>query len=615
MSSQEKSASDNPIFAIFKQSCRYLGRPKDTRVYWRRVQRRDLLLHVGAIVIGVLAAAGAILFRTLIDLVQTLFWPSGATFFDKVSASPWWLVLLVPCVGGLIAGPLITYIVPEAKGPGVPEVILSVVKQQSRIRHRVTFLKAAITSLLIGCGASVGREGPIVQIGASVGSSMARLWNLAPDLRRICLACGAAAGIAATFNAPLAGTLFAIEVILFDLEVAFITTIIIAAITASKVSRIFWGDFQTFHHGTFVVSHHAEIGLYVVLGLFAGCIAILFVRSIYALDRFFFCLRMPEWLKPALGGLLLGGLALYSPYALGVGYESVNTALNGSMTLQISFLVLATKLIATSLCIGSGMSGGIFAPSLVLGAAMGTAFGFGLNALFAALGLHWVVTPANYALAGMGALVAGTTLAPITAILTIFELTMSYSIILPLMAACIVSAVIVRRFYGYSAYEKKLLDRGVNVVRGHDVGVLRNLMVRDFMSREFEKLALTDTFFDILARVCSSEEPQFVVFDEQSQLVGVVTLRDLSPHLGEFQEKKNELTAQSLMSSNVVRLVESADLEDALNVFEEYRVSFVPIVAQYNETHVVGILKKDDVISAYKNWVIKDGFLSCGLQP
>ncbi|WP_084448397.1 chloride channel protein [Desulfovibrio inopinatus] len=612
MSTPESSSHHNPIAAIFKQSCRYLGRPKDTRVYWRRVRRRDFLLHLGAIVIGALAAAGAILFRTLIDFFQTLFWPHGATFFDKVTVSPWWLLLLVPFFGGLVAGPVITFFVPEAKGPGVPEVILSVVKQQSYIRHRVTFLKAAVTSLLIGCGASVGREGPIVQIGASVGSSLARLWKLPLDLRRICLACGAAAGIAATFNAPLAGTLFAIEVILFDLEVAYITTIIIAAITASKLSRLFWGDFQTFHHGHFVVSHHAEIGMYLVLGLLSGLVAILFVRSIFALDRLFFCLRLPEWTKPALGGLLLGVLGLYSPYALGVGYESVNMALDGSMTLQIAFLVFFTKIVATSLCIGSGMSGGIFAPSLVLGAVTGTAFGFGLNALFPLLGLHWSVTPANYALAGMGAIVAGTTLAPITAILTIFELTMSYSIILPLMAACIVSAMIVRRFYGYSAYEKKLLDRGVNIVRGHDVGVLRNLIVRDFMTREFESLSLKDTFFDVLGRVCRSKEPQYVVLDDEERLVGVVTLRDISPYLGDFHENKDALTAKDIMSSEVVTLTENADLEDALNIFEQHRVSFVPVVSQHFTDHVIGTLKKDDVLSAYKTWVIKDGFLSCG---
>ena len=170
--------------------------------------------------IGILAAIGALFFRSLIEIFQNLFWASGSTFLEKLINSPWWLKILVPVAGGLIAGPIITFLVPEAKGPGVPEVILSVARRQSTIRHRVTFLKSLVTSLLIGCGASVGREGPIVQIGASVGSSLAQVFRLSPDLRRVCLASGAAAGIAATFNAPIAGTFFAVEIILMEIEIA-----------------------------------------------------------------------------------------------------------------------------------------------------------------------------------------------------------------------------------------------------------------------------------------------------------------------------------------------------------------------------------------------------------
>ena len=198
-----------------------------------RLSNPEFFLLFFSLLIGFVAAIGAILFRTLIELFQQLFWSVDGGFLAGVMSAPWWQTLLIPTFGGLVAGLMITYVVPEAKGPGVPEVIIAVANMQSRIRHRVTIFKALITSLLIGTGASVGREGPVVQIGASVGSSIAQMFNLNPDLRRVCLASGAAAGIAATFNAPIAGAMFAMEIILLDMEITYISHIIIAAVVAS----------------------------------------------------------------------------------------------------------------------------------------------------------------------------------------------------------------------------------------------------------------------------------------------------------------------------------------------------------------------------------------------
>jgi CIC family chloride channel protein len=315
--------------------------------------------------IGILAAVGALFFRALIEIFQNVLWPSGTTFLEKAAHAPWWLKILVPTVGGFIAGPVITFLVPEAKGPGVPAVITSVASRQSTIRHRVTFLKALVTSFLIGSGASVGREGPIVQIGASIGSSLAQFFRLNPDLRRVCLACGAAAGIAATFNAPIAGTLFAVEIILLDIEIAHISHIIISSIIASVLARTFWGELPTFEVGSFQLVYRWELGIYLLLGVIAGLTAIGFVWLIDSTDSVFARVKIPEWIKPTIGGLFLGVISLKLPYVLGVGYETVNMALANSLILKTAILVLAGKILVTSLCIGSGMSGGIFAPSLV----------------------------------------------------------------------------------------------------------------------------------------------------------------------------------------------------------------------------------------------------------
>ena len=570
------------------------------------MSRNDLLFLFFSVFIGLLAALGALFFRTLIDFFQFIFWPSGGSFIEQIQAAPWWWKVLVPVSGALIAGPLITFFAPEAKGPSVPQVIVAVTSIHSTIRHRVTFLKAIISSLLLGCGASVGREGPIVQIGASVGSSLAQTFRLNPELRRVCLACGAAAGIAATFNAPIAGSLFALEIILLNIEISYISHIVISSVTASVLSRMFWGEFRAFEVIPFILDNYSELFIYLLLGILSGFVAIIFVYLVFKLDSFFSKLPLPDWTKPALGGLALGLIAIKLPYVLGVGYETVNSALADQMGWQLALLLLLMKILATAMCIGSGMSGGIFAPSLFLGATLGTVVGIGANAFFFDLG----VSPAHFALAGMGAVVSGTTLAPITAIVTIFELTLHYQIILPLMLSCISSCVIVRIFFGYSAYEMKLLKQGVNIFRGHDLGTLRNLLVKDFMSRDYPHLLESDSLQTIMEAVMDTPYPHFVVFSQEGELAGVLSLRDLRDILPNYDQAKELFIAADLMTKKVITLKDEDNLEKAMRLFEEKNISFVPVVASEESNNVIGILTKHALLKAYDEKVLKDRILS-----
>ncbi len=568
----------------------------------------DLILLGFSIGIGLLAAIGALIFRLLIEFFQALFWSGSGSLVDQVAVTPWWLVLTIPAMGGLLAGPVITFLVPEARGPGVPEVILAVTSRQSTIRHRVTLLKAAVTSLLLGTGASVGREGPIVQIGSSVGSSLAQFFGLDPELRRLCLACGAAAGIAATFNAPIAGSMFALEIILLNIEVSYISFIVIAAITGSVLSRLFWGDLPTFQVTPFVLDSYWELTAYLALGIAAGFISILFVKCIFTVEDGFNRLPMPVWLKPALGGLLLGALALLLPQVLGVGYDTLNHSLTASLGLSLAVFLLAGKMLATSLCLGSGMSGGIFAPSLFLGGCLGTIAGFGAALLWP----DQNISPAYFALAGMGAVVSGTTLAPITAILTIFEITLHYQIILPLMLACISSTLIVRFLFGYSVYELKLLRRGANIYRGHDITILRNIPVKDVMRRNFESLDAGASLESIVELVQDSLFPHFVVLDKEQRLVGVLSLRDLRTALIHSEDLKHLVVADEVMSSPVVTLFAHEHLEKALHLFEKHHVSMLPVIDP--DARVQGILLKDDLLKAYDEKVLKDRGLSRKVQ-
>ena len=572
----------------------------------RKTKIRHLLLLTVSIAIGTAAAFGAILFRMLIEIFQNLFWPSGFTFVERVMGAPAWLIIAVPASAGLVAGMVITRVAPEIRGPGVSELIAAVAGKASIIRHRVTSLKVLVTSLLIGSGASLGREGPVALIGASAGSSIAQILNFQPDMRRVCLASGAAAGIAATFNAPIAGTLFAVEIILLDIQITHISYIVIASVVASVISRTFWGDFPVFSAPDFYLFHHWELLVYLLLGVVSGLISILFVRLIYGTDSLFRSIPIPEWTKPGIGGLLMGIIGLRLPQVMGIGYEAVNMSLAGILEPVAALVLLGGKLFATALCIGSGMSGGVFAPSLVIGAATGSFVGSAVGYLFPGA----TIIAGNYALAGMGAVVAGTTLAPITAILTIFELTYSNRIILPVMVSCITSSMLVRLFFGYSVYEMQLLRKGVNIIRGHDAGILKHLFVNEVMTSDFEYLYTDDQLPVIVDRTAGSLYPHFVVLSRDRRLAGIISLKDLKGGMDRFEDLREVVIAADIMTSDVITIRPTDDLETALNLFENHRISFMPVTDALNPSFVTGILKKDDLLRAYRERVLKTQMLS-----
>jgi len=556
-----------------------------------------------ALVIGALAGLGAVFFRWLIGFEMDLFWPEGTGFLDQYQQAPWLLRFAAPVIAGLVLGPLLTSVAPEIKGPGVPEVMSSLALRDGIIRHRVTMAKSFATATFIAAGCSVGREGPIVQIGSSIGSSLSQLFRLGPDYRKLAVACGAAAGIAATFQAPMAGTLFAVEILLFDLEVSSLSNIVVAAATGTVISKLFWSNETVFNIPFFVLHHPGELLLYFALGITAGLFSLLFMACIFGLIRLLQRLKIPDWLTPAIGGLLVGIIGLVRPEALGVGYETIMNILNGEGgSLTIIVLLLLAKLISTSACVGSGMSGGIFAPSLFLGATLGSIFG----SLAVIIWPETPLSPAHYALVGMGAMVAGTTLAPITAILTIFELTYNYEIVLPLMTACIPSIIIVRLLHGHSIYETKLLMQGIHIIRGHDVNRLREIKVKNFICRDFEFIRKSTPFHDLVQQVLASPFPHFVVLDEKDRLVGVLSLRDIRTELADPDYDGENVMAEDLMQKKVVTVREDQNLEEAFHLFSRRRFSFLPVLSSDDPTLVVGYLKKDDLITAYDQHILRE---------
>jgi CIC family chloride channel protein len=565
-------------------------------------QTKEFLFLLLAILIGALAGVGALGFLALIEVGQWGLWPGEGHFMARVLATPWWLRILIPTLGGLAVGPVIAFYAPEARGPGVPEVIESAALREGHILPSKALLKAWVTGLTIATGGSVGREGPVVGLGAAIGSFMARLFSFSTGKGRICLACGVAAGFAATFNTPISGALFTIEVILADMEIVYLGHIVIAAIVAVLISRQFLGDFPTFQVSPFIFHNNLELLLYLALGVLAGLVAIAFTQSVYATDSLFRRIHLPEWLKPGLGGLGLGILAVVSPAVLGVGYDSINLSLAGKFALATAAFLMVTKFLATVLCLGSGMSGGIMGPNLFLGAMLGTIVSLVGNHFFP--NLHLV--PTDYALVGMGALVSGTTLGPITATLIIFELSNSHGIIVPAMVSCIASFIVVKSLYGYSTYEMKLLRRGVQIFQGREVHRLQSMKVKDYTTKKMEIIHDDTPLPEILRRAEESPYPFFVVLDEKEELSGVLTLWDLRQALWPRGEVSESLKARDLKTTEVVTVHPEDDFETAFHLLEKKDFSTLPVVLPPRNKVVVGILKIEDALTAYNQRLLKE---------
>ena len=550
-----------------------------------------------AIAVGVGAGAGAIAFRYLILGFTEIFSGhrdysiAGHAANPHVAGLGMWFVVLAPMVGGLVYGPLVSRFAPEARGHGVPEVMLSVAEHGGRIRPQVPTVKALASALCIGSGGSVGREGPIVQIGSALGSLLGQFAH-APERRvRLLVACGAAGGISATFNAPIAGVFFALEVILRDFETGSFGVVVISSVTAAAISRAVFGSASFLHLPAFSVSSPVEFVLYALLGALAAVVGVAFIRVLYGsedlADRVW---RGPAWARPAVGGVVLGLLLLVLPQMYGVGYPVLSRAVEGHYVIGFVLVLLVAKLLATSLTIAIGGSGGVFAPGLFMGAMLGSAFGQTVHGL-----LPGLTAPAGaYALVGMGAVFAGAARAPITAVLIIFELTNDYSIILPLMLAIVVATSLSHRMSPETIYTLKLRRRGITM-RPRVVSVMQAVRVGDAMSAMPAALAPDAPLAEVVARLAQERAEVLPVLDAAGRLTGVVSA--LAVEEQALAQSSGRISAAAL-AHTTPQLQTDDPREHAVRALARSDEPGLPVVAA-NTCRVVGWLTHRDVLRAY----------------
>jgi CIC family chloride channel protein len=445
--------------AVRAASARIKGwlRPSQLRLAW------------AALIVGAGGGLGAVAFRWLIFAVTWLatgreqFGQQGRVSSLHFPGLGIGFLVLIPVVGGLLYGPLIYRFAREARGHGVPEVMIAVATEDGKIRPQVSVVKAFASALCIGVGGSVGREGPIVQIGSALASSLGRLAKMPGSKLRILVACGAAAGISATFNAPVTGVLFGSELILREFSIEALVPMILASVVADIVGRAFFGSAPIFSQmpHNLLMANDWQYLLVLVLGLAAGLIGTGFHAILYKVEDICDALwkNRPEWARPAVGGLLLGLVLLALPQMYGVGYPVMTQAVAGNEALWFLLILIAGKMFTASLTIGIGGSGGVFAPSLFTGAMAGTAFGVIANHLFGPA----VGAPAIYGVIAMGAVFAAAAQAPLTSIASVAEMTGNYGLILPVMLAVGIATGLARRLSYGTIYTRKLLRRGIDI--------------------------------------------------------------------------------------------------------------------------------------------------------
>lgn len=548
-----------------------------------------------AVVVGIAAGLGAVLFRWLIDSFNKLFFSGGAEVLGFLGQ---YYVVLLPAIGGLIIGPLIYFSrAAETRGHGVPEVMEAVATQGGRIRARVAAVKALASSICIGSGGSVGREGPIVQIGSTVGSILGQRLLLSQEWIKTLVACGAGGGISATFNAPIAGVFFAHEVILGRMLTRHFGFVVISSVVAGVVAHAFLGDYQSFRVPAYTLNSYWELLLYFVLGVACALIAVAFIRMLYKTEDVFAASNMPEYLKPALGGVAVGLIGLYSPYLFGVGYDGVERVLVGEIGLVTLVGLLLLKIVATSFTLGSGGSGGIFAPSLFMGAMFGGIFGEVANRLFPG-----ITAPSGaYALVGMAAVFSAAARAPITSIIILFEMTRDYAIILPLMLAVVVGTLIAYRLSPESIYTLKLRRRGISLRAGEEVDLLETVTVAEVMTRDFPTVSPEMTLDELAERFTKSKHHGFPVVDGQGNLRGMVTLADLESRMGTGEG----LTVADIAATNLITAYPDESLHDVVYRLGAREVGRVPVVDRQNPSRLLGVLRRYDVVKAYVKAISK----------
>lgn len=575
---------------------------KEIILGFRKLLRNDqLVLAMLSVFIGLVGGGLVIALREGILFFQSNFYGApGERLYDVIAELAWWHILAVPTLGGLAVGVLVRFGLPEARVQGVADVIEASALKGGQMSLTMGLRVALVNALSIGSGASVGREGPAVHLGASLAGWIAKRLHLTRSLSRTLLGCGVAAAVAGSFNAPIAGALFANEVVIGHYALKAFAPVVIASVTGTAVSRAYYGDFPAFVLPPHEMTSYLEFPAFILLGVLAGLTASVLLRTIFTTQDLSQKLPVPVWGRPAIGGFLVGVIALFLPQVMGVGYGITDDALSGNVALWLLLAVLVGKIVATGLSLGFGFGGGIFSPSLVVGAMLGGAFGIIVTSVMPQL--H--TGTGGYTLIGMGAVAAATLGAPISTTLIVFEMTGDYELTMGLMLAVVVSTGITRQISSNNFFALQLERRGLDLKGGFESALLRANRVCDVMD-ETSELVSQDMPLSQL-RVCLQESKlgELFVVDSDGRLSGTITLADLSETA--FDPAMDMLINAADVARRKPPMLQCNDhLEDALTKMRDSGEGLIAVVDDLQNKKFLGAVEEKHVMAAYNRALLQ----------
>jgi chloride channel protein, CIC family len=562
-----------------------------TRIFQRMRLPTNQKYFILTITIAVACGLMAVSYHFLIRIISANL-IERAIALQGPSRLVW--MLIIPPLGGLAAGLLIHYFAPDARGSGIPQVKIAYAMDYGRVPMRVAAGKAVISALCVGSGASLGREGPTVQICAALSNAISRLFSIPRRKQMNQLPVGAAAAIAAAFNTPIAAVTFALEEIIGDLNQKLAASIVIAAVISSTIERWLLGAHPLFTGANvYSLNHPAELLSYAMLGVTAGVVGVIFSKLILFLRMFFRDrLNVPAWSKPAIGGVLIALIGIWQPRALGIGYDFLGTVLRGEdqLLLQAVLALLLAKVLASAFSYGSGMSGGVLGPSMFVGGLLGAATWH----IVALVEPAAAIERGAFALVGMGAVFAAVIRVPITSILLIFEMTYNYEIILPLMIANALAYTVASRLSPLSIYEAFMFQDGIHLGHAPKTDALARITAASVMTREVVTLPDDVTVAEALDVVGRLDFNGFPVLRD-GYMVGLITTNDLKRL--EAEGRQDEMIAAT-MTCKIVHAHPDQTLDTVVLKLAQRELSQLPVVSRADDTRLLGIITLRDIARA-----------------
>jgi CIC family chloride channel protein len=554
--------------------------------HWRalREQREEQVFLVLTLVIGALVGLIVVAFIVITERFGARLYPAGGAAWRK---------LLVPVVGSLGMGYLLYRFFPDARGSGVPQTKAALWARGGRISAGTVFGKFFCTSATLACGIPLGREGPAVQVGAGIASMLGRYLGLRPEKIKALIPVGAAAAIAAAFNTPLAAVVFALEEVVGDLHAPVLGSVVLASATSWGMLRLLLGNDPLFQVPQYQLVHPAELAIYGLLGVLGGFISAAFSALLLRMRAWFLTRpRKTAWFQPVVGGLTVGVMACFVPQILGVGYKYVGDVLNGGMALKLMILLLVLKLFSVTISYASGNAGGIFGPSLFLGAMLGGIVGT-IAHQFAP---GYVATPGAYALVGMGTAFAGIVRAPMTSVLMIFEITRDYAVIVPLMISNLVSFFIASRFQREPIYEVLAHQDGIHLPTAGSRIQEGQRQVYQAMHAATEVLDARATIQDVLDKISSSQQHAWPACDDRG-VIAMVSLGHLQKALTEGATSQS--LGEILKAGEFPHVHTDHSLSMALDRMGASQLDVLPVVNRADVHKLEGIVTLQDVLRLY----------------